>query len=133
MWLLDTNICIYLIKKKPQPVLDRLRAVDIDTVAVSSITVAELQYGVARSARPEQNGLALAAFLAPLGVAPFDDDAAAVYGAVRADLERAGTPIGSLDLLIAAHALSLGRTVVTNNTRELLRVAGLKVENWAEG
>ena len=133
MWLLDTNICIYLIKKQPQRVLDRLRGIDIDTVSVSSITVAELQYGVAKSARPEQNSLALAAFLAPLTVEPFDDAAAAVYGTVRAQLERAGTPIGSLDMLIAAHALALDRTVVTNNTGEFQRVVGLKLENWAQG
>jgi tRNA(fMet)-specific endonuclease VapC len=80
--------------------------------------VAELQYGVAKSARPEQNALALAASLAPLDVEPFDDGAATVYGTVRAELERAGTPIGSLDMLIASHALALGRTIVTNNTRE---------------
>lgn len=132
MWLLDTNICIYLIKGKPQRLLDRLREQAISTIAVSSVTVAELQYGVAKSARPEQNALALAAFLAPLGVEPFDDAAAAAYGPVRAGLERAGTPIGSMDILIAAHALALGRTVVTNNVREFDRVAGLKVENWAE-
>jgi tRNA(fMet)-specific endonuclease VapC len=131
MWLLDTNICIYLIKKQPERVVQRLRSLDISTVGVSSITVAELQYGVAKSNRPEQNALALAALLAPLDVLAFDDAAAAVYGTVRAGLERAGTPIGSMDLLIAAHALALGRTVVTNNTREFSRVAGLKVENWA--
>ena len=130
MWILDTNICIYLIKKKPDRLLARLREVDINAVAVSAITVAELQYGVAKSARPEQNGLALAALLAPLSVEPFDDAAAAVYGTVRAVLERAGTPIGSMDLLIAAHALALSRTLVTNNARELRRVKGLKVENW---
>lgn len=133
MWLLDTNICIYLIRRKPDRLLARLRSVDINTVGVSSITVAELQYGVAKSARPEQNGLALAAFLAPLGVEPFDDAAAALYGTVRAALERAGTPMGSLDMLIASHALALGRTVVTNNLREFQRVIGLNVENWAEG
>ena len=131
MWLLDTNICIYLIKKQPERVVQRLRSLDISTVGVSSITVAELQYGVAKSNRPEQNALALAALLAPLDVLAFDDAAAAVYGTVRAGLERAGTPIGSMDLLIAAHALALGRTIVTNNTREFSRVAGLKVENWA--
>lgn len=131
MWLLDTNVCIYLIQKKPERVLQRLRALDISTVGVSSITVAELQYGVAKSTRPEQNALALAALLAPLDVLAFDDGAAAVYGAVCAGLERAGTPIGSMDLLIAAHALARGRTVVTNNTREFSRVAGLKMENWA--
>lgn len=132
MLLLDTNICIYLIKKKPQHVMERLRRIDIDTVSVSSITVAELQYGVAKSAHPEQNGLALAAFLAPLTVEPFGDAAAAAYGTVRADLERAGTPIGSLDMLIASHALALDRTVVTNNTREFQRVVALKMENWVE-
>lgn len=131
MWLLDTNICIYLIKRKPDRVLQRLRALDISTVGVSSITVAELQYGVAKSTRPEQNALGLAALLAPLDVLAFDDGAAAAYGAVRAELERAGTPIGSMDLLIAAHALALGRTVVTNNTREFSRVAGLKAEDWS--
>lgn len=131
MWLLDTNICIYLIKKQPERVVLRLRSLDISTVGVSSITVAELQYGAAKSNRPEQNALALAALLAPLDVLAFDDAAAAVYGTVRTGLERAGTPIGSMDLLIAAHALALGRTVVTNNTREFSRVGGLKVENWA--
>lgn len=131
MWLLDTNICIYLIKKRPQRLLARLRETDIDRVSVSAITVAELQYGVAKSARPEQNALALGALLAPLRVEPFDDAAATVYGAVRAGLERAGTPIGSLDLLIAAHALALDRALVTNNAREFERVAGLRVENWA--
>lgn len=131
MWLLDTNICIYLIKRKPERVLQRLRTLDISTVGVSSITVAELQYGVAKSTRPEQNALALAALLAPLDVLAFDDDAAAAYGAVRAELERAGTPSGGMDLLIAAHALALRRTVVTNNTREFGRVSGLRLENWA--
>jgi tRNA(fMet)-specific endonuclease VapC len=131
-WLLDTNICIYLIKKKPAVTLRRLRAVNVADVAVSSITVAELQYGVAKSARPEQNALALAELLAPLAVLPFDDAAATAYGLVRAELERAGTPIGGMDILIAAHAVALGRTIVTNNTREFRRVAGLRVENWAE-
>ena len=132
MWLLDTNICIYLIKKKPERLLHRLREVDIAAVSVSAVTVAELQYGVAKSARPEQNALALAAFLAPLGVDTFDDGAAAAYGQLRADLERVGTPIGSLDMLIAAQALASGRIVVTNNTQEFRRVAGLKVEDWTE-
>jgi tRNA(fMet)-specific endonuclease VapC len=131
MWLLDTNICIHLIKQKPRHVLDHLRTLDIASVSISSITLAELQYGVAKSSRPEQNGEALAAFLAPLGVEPFEDPAAAAYGVLRAELERRGTPIGSLDMLIAAHALSLDRTLITNNEREFRRVSGLKVENWA--
>lgn len=131
MWLLDTNICIYLIKKKPPVVLARLREVDVATVGVSAITVAELQHGVAKSDRPDQNAVALGAFLAPLTVLSFDDAAATAYGAVRTQLERAGTPIGSLDMLIAGHALALGRVVVTNNEREFQRVVGLRVVNWA--
>ena len=131
MWLLDTNICIYLIKRKPEGLLLRLRRVDPSAVSVSAVTVAELQHGVAKSARPEQNALALAAFLAPIRVEPFDDAAAAAYGMVRATLERSGTPIGGMDMLIAAHALSLDCTLVTNNDREFRRVAELRVENWA--
>ena len=131
IWLLDTNMCIYLIKARPERVLSRLRALDVAVVAVSSITVAELQYGVAKSARPEQNALALAGFLAPLTVRAFDDAAAATYGTVRANLERVGKPIGSMDMLIAAHALALKSTLVTNNAREFIRVDGLKLENWA--
>lgn len=131
MWMLDTNICIHLIKQKPKVVLDRLRALDIATVSISSITLSELEYGVAKSARPDQNASALAALLAPLTVEPFEDRAAAAYGLVRAALERQGTPIGSLDMLIGAHALSLGRTLVTNNDREFVRISGLKVERWA--
>ena len=130
MWLLDTNICIHLIKRKPRAVLDHLHTLEVSKVAVSSITLAELQFGVAKSDRPEQNSEALAAFLAPLTVCPFTDEAAEAYGPIRADLERQGTPIGSLDLLIGAHALALGFTLVTNNDREFRRIKGLKWENW---
>jgi len=130
MWLLDTNICIYLIKKRPPSVLDRLRTLNIREVAISSITLAELEFGVAKSAKPEVNAQALAAFVAPLGVEPFEDVAAAAYGDVRAQLERARTPIGSLDMLIAGHALSLDATLVTNNEREFRKVAHLKVQSW---
>ncbi|MCK6529931.1 type II toxin-antitoxin system VapC family toxin [Myxococcota bacterium] len=131
MWLLDTNICIFLIRQKSPRVLDRLRTLDIESVGISSITLAELEYGVAKSAQSERNRAALAAFVAPLGVMPFDDAAAERYGAIRADLERSGHPIGSLDMLIAAHAMALGRTLVTHNEREFRRVRGLEVENWA--
>jgi tRNA(fMet)-specific endonuclease VapC len=89
-----------------------------------------LQFGVAKSARPEQNALALGAFLAPLTVEPFTDDAAAAYGANRASLARMGKPIGSFDMLIGAHAVALQRTLVTNNTSEFRRIGGLHVENW---
>lgn len=100
-------------------------------MGISSITLAELESGVARSARSERNRAALAAFVAPLGVMPFDGAAAERYGTIRADLERSGNPIGSLDMLIAAHAMALGRTLVTHHERELRRVRGLDVEDWA--
>lgn len=131
MWMLDTNICIYLMKQQPAGLIRRMRDIDLSTIRISSVTVAELQYGVARSARQEQNALALAVFLAPLQVEPFHDAAAAAYGPIRATLERAGTPIGSMDLLLAAQAVASGYTLVTNNVREFQRVPGLKVENWA--
>ena len=130
-FLLDTNMCIYLIKGQPAQALARLQSLEIATVGISSITLSELEYGVSRSSRPEQNKLALLEFLAPLEILPYDDDAAAMYGPIRASLERQGTPIGPLDTLIAAHALALGCTLVTNNKREFSRIPSLTVENWA--
>jgi tRNA(fMet)-specific endonuclease VapC len=128
--LLDTNICIYIIRRQPAAVFARFDALAPGSVGISSITYAELAYGVAKSARPAQNQLALQAFTAPLVVLPFDHAAAAAYGDVRAHLERKGTPIGPLDLQIAAHALSAGLVLVTNNTAEFRRVPKLRVENW---
>ena len=132
-YLLDTDICIYLIKRQPESVIGHLAEQQVGDVGVSAVTVAELQYGVARSTQTERNARALELFLAPLVIADFDAGAATAYGAVRAALERAGAPIGALDTLIAAHALSLGATLVTNNTREFGRVPGLVVANWAAG
>jgi len=109
--------------------MQRLRP---DNLCVSSVTLSELEYGAAKSADPQRNRLALAEFMTPLSVLPYDDAAAPVYGRVRAELERAGTPIGPLDTMIAAHALSLGLILVTDNEREFRRVSGLKVQNWAE-
>ena len=129
-YLLDTNICIYLIKQRPSRVIERLQTLKIDDVGVSAITVAELQYGAAKSACPDRNRLALTGFLAPLEILDFTAASAAVYGRIRADLERSGTPIGAYDLLIAAQALSGGFTLVTNNEREFRRILGLTVENW---
>ena len=129
-FLLDTNMCIYLIKGQPAQALARLQSLEIATVGISSITLSELEYGVSKSSRPEQNKLALLEFLAPLEILPYDDDAAR-YGPIRASLERQGTPIGPLDTLIAAHALALGCTLVTNNEREFSRIPSLAVENWA--
>ena len=128
--LLDTNICIYLIKKKPLKVLKKLSEYAVSDIGISSITVAELLYGVEKSSLQERNRDALNGFLAPFEIMPFDDLAAEVYGRIRAGLERKGTPIGSMDMLIAAHALSLGVTLVTNNTKEFKRVPHLQVANW---
>lgn len=130
-YLLDTNICITIIKQKPARVIRRLRKLSISDVGISTITLSELEYGVEKSSRPAQNKLALAQFLAPLEIVPYDDRAAAAYGSIRATLEKQGKPIGALDLLIAAHALALGSTLVTNNESEFQRVPDLPVENWA--
>ena len=132
-YMLDTNICIYLIKRQPAHLLARFEALSFGDIGVSSITIAELQYGVYKSQHAEQNRQALEQFLIPLTVADFDYDAAAAYGAMGAMLEREGTPIGSLDTLIAAHALSLNVTLVTNNEREFSRLPHLKVVTWAAG
>ncbi|WP_036485330.1 type II toxin-antitoxin system VapC family toxin [Myxosarcina sp. GI1] len=129
-FLLDTNICIYIIKQKPLEVLQKFNAYDLGDIGISSITVAELEFGVQKSQFPEKNRQALTQFLLPLTVVDFDPAAAAMYGMVRAILEKQGTTIGSLDTLIAAHALSLELTLVTNNTREFSRVPNLKLENW---
>jgi tRNA(fMet)-specific endonuclease VapC len=129
-YLLDTNICIYIIKQHPPQVIHRLRSCGIGDVAVSSITLAELEYGAAKSSRPEQNREALLIFASPLEILPFDDDAALHYGDIRAHLERSGQSIGAMDMLIAAHARSIPLTLVTNNTREFARVPHLLVENW---
>ena len=129
-YLLDTNICIYIIKKKPLQVIQKLQSLDISDVAISSITLSELEYGVSKSAAVEKNKLALTQFLAPIETISFDDKAAEIYGNIRADLERKGTPIGPLDTLIGAHALSLGYTLVTNNTKEFERILNIELENW---
>jgi len=129
--LLDTNICIYLIKKRPPSVLKRFDTLAAGTLAVSSITVAELEFGVQKSQYPPQNQQALEQFLMPLVILDFDHEAARTYGKLRAWFETKGKTIGALDMLIAAHALSKGLSLVTNNVREFSKVPGLKVINWA--
>jgi tRNA(fMet)-specific endonuclease VapC len=129
-FLFDTNICIQLLRAGSRKTLARVRRYDLDEIAISSITLAELQYGVAKSARPAHHELLLAQFCAPIAILAFDHVAAETYGRVRAALERAGTPIGPLDTLIASHALALGLMLVTTNEREFERVEGLRVENW---
>jgi len=129
-YMLDTNICIYIIKKKPIEVLTKLQQHKIEEIGISSITLSELEYGVSKSAKSQQNKLALAQFLAPIEIVSYDDNAATAYGQIRSTLEKQGTPIGSLDTLIGAHALSIGCTLVTNNTKEFTRIPNLLVENW---
>jgi tRNA(fMet)-specific endonuclease VapC len=129
-FLLDTNACIALIKQKPAAAIRRLAALAPGEAGLSSVTLAELHYGVQKSAQTEQNAAALCEFLLPLEVVPFDAEAAEAYGRVRAGLEKIGTPIGALDTLIGAHALSLSAILITNNTREFGRIAGLRVEDW---
>jgi tRNA(fMet)-specific endonuclease VapC len=131
-FLLDTNICIYIIKQKPPKVFKKFQTLNPLDVGVSSITVAELEYGAYKSQRQEQNRAALSQFLIPLEILPFDERATQTYGQIRAELERRGTVIGSMDMLIASQAISLGLTLVTNNVRELSQIPGLTLENWVE-
>ena len=128
--LLDTNICIYLIRQRSPEVLRRFEEYEVGEIGVSAITVAELYFGARKSQRATQNARALEQFLLPLEIAEFSFEAAVVYGDVRATLEKRGTPVGPLDTLIAAHALSLEVTLVTNNTREFARVSNLTLDDW---
>ena len=129
-YLLDTNIWIYVIKRRPPQVLARFQRCALGDLGLSTVTLAELQYGVAKSAFPARNQQALDAFTLPLEALPFDTAAALAYGPIRTTLERQGTPIGAMDLLIAARARSLGVILVTNNPREFGRVEGLQIETW---
>ena len=129
MILLDTNICIYIINAKPPAVLERFRQYRMGDIGLCSVVAAELAFGVAKS-DSARNRQALEMFLAPLIILPFDAAAVWVYGDLRADLERRGTPIGSLDTMIAAHALSQQALLITNNTREFSKVPGLQLDNW---
>ena len=132
MILLDTNICIYIINARPPAVLARFQQHRLGDIGLCSVVAAELAYGVAKSGSA-RNRQALEMFLAPLAVLPFDDAAFWAYGNLRADLERRGTPIGALDTLIAAHALSQQALLVTHNTREFTQVSGLQLADWTAG
>jgi tRNA(fMet)-specific endonuclease VapC len=129
-YILDTNTCIYIIKKKPVSVLDRFNSIPLGQIGISVITLAELEYGARKSASPEKNLAALHQFLIPFEIFSFHYEATIEYGIIRSALEKSGMPIGPLDLLIAAHARSLNCILVTNNEREFRRVGGLQVENW---
>jgi tRNA(fMet)-specific endonuclease VapC len=131
-YLLDTDTCVAMIRQRPDRVLHRLKQQLPGTVGVSAITIGELCTGAAKSTQPAQNVEALAQFLLPLEVYSFDYGAAQIYGTIRAELERQGTPIGTMDMLIAAHALSLDLIVVTHNTRHFAKVPELRLEDWFE-
>ncbi len=130
-YLLDTNICIYLIKRKPPEVIQRFHQMQPGDALISSVTTSELYYGAQKSQRVRTNLEALNSFLLPFHVVEYDESSSFLYGELRADLEKRGQPIGPLDMMIAAHALSLDVTLVTNNIREFERVKGLRLENWA--
>lgn len=129
-YMLDTNICIFVMAGRGAALAERFEA-ESERLCISSVTLAELSYGVEKSAARERNRRALDGFVARLEVLGFDDGAARVYGALRARLERDGRVIGPYDMMIAAHAVSRGLTVVTNNRREFDRVEGLAVEDWS--
>jgi len=131
-YMLDTNICIALIKRKPPKTLRRFDRLSAGDVGISTITLAELRYGIVKSQQVERNRQALEEFLLPLEVADFDESATSAYGTVRADLENAGRPIGLLDTQIGAHALSLDAALVTENTTEFRRIKWLKIEKWLD-
>ena len=130
-YMLDTNMCIYLIKRHPERVLKKFITLPIGDVCISSITLAELIYGVHKSQHQKKNKAALNEFLSPLDIMPFDETAADHYGQIRTYLEKEGMPIGPLDMMIAAHAQCLGSILVTNNKKEFVRVPNLSIEDWA--
>jgi tRNA(fMet)-specific endonuclease VapC len=130
-YMLDTNICIYVIKNRPTLLRDRFNDF-ADQLCVSVITLAELIYGAEKSARAHENLAVVEQFCARLDVLPFAERAASHYGQLWAELERAGQPIGIHDMMIGSHARSEGLAVVTNNVREFQRMPGLRLENWLE-
>ena len=130
-YMLDTNICIYIIREKPVKVIKKLCTFELTDIVISAITHSELEFGVSKSSRREENREALNNFLSPLEIVPYDDKAAVVYGQIRTHLEKKGTVVGAMDMLIGAHAKSIPVTLVTNNLKEFKRIPGLRVENWA--
>jgi tRNA(fMet)-specific endonuclease VapC len=132
-YLLDTSVCVELIRGRAARLLKRMAQRPTADFALSSITLAELQYGAEKSARPLHQRQTLEKFLVPFAILDFDKDTTVAYGRIRVQLEAAGTPIGALDTLIAAHAVSRDLTLLTRNIREFRRVSGLKAEDWTKG
>ena len=130
-YLIDTNICIYVMNKRPHEVIQKFKNIEIGQICISSITVSELYYGVSKSKLQKQNSNRLEEFLTPFEILPYDETASKFYGSIRSQLESQGSVIGPLDMLIAAHALSNDLVLVTNNEKEFKRIESLKIENWA--
>ena len=130
MFLIDTNICIYIINDHPPEVVQKFREIGVGNICISSITVSELQYGAYKSKQIKKNLKRLDEFLRPFEILAYDETASNYYGKIRSDLENQGNVIGPLDMLIAAHALSENLTLITNNEKEFNRVKSLKVKNW---
>jgi len=128
--MLDTNICIYIIKNKPKSVKERFREFEIGELCISTITISELMYGAFRSEHTEKNLKAIESFLIPFEIVDYDFIASVEYGKIRAYLEKKGQVIGNMDMQIAGHALALNLVLVTNNIREFERVVGLGLDNW---
>lgn len=129
-FMLDTDICIYIIRQRPGSLLERFSSLPVGEIGISVITLAELEYGASKSSQPRRNHEALELFISPMEVAAFDRRATIAYGKIRDDLEKKGRPIGAMDLLIAAHAVRLEVRLVTNNEKAFSRVPGLRLENW---
>lgn len=132
MYLLDTNTCIYAIKKKPIIVLEKIKERSKHGIFISALTVAELEYGIENSKNIEGNRISLLKYLSFFNILPFDDKDAIPYGKLKSRLLREGRLIGPIDMLLAAQAISKDLIFVTNNTKEFERVGNLKLENWAE-
>lgn len=128
--MLDTNICIYIMKNRPEHIKEKLKTFNLGDVYLSSVVVSELYYGVYKSVQIERNLVALEHFLKPFNIVDYDLKASVEYGKIRGSLEKAGKAIGGLDMLIAAHARSLGLTLVTNNTKEFEIIESLEIDNW---
>ena len=129
-YLIDTNICIYIMNNHPPEVLEKFKLIGVGEVGISSISVSELHYGACKSNKTKQNIKRLEEFLYPFEILAYDESASREYGKIRSQLEKKGQIIGPLDMLIAAHAISKRLTIITNNTKEFKRVKLLKIENW---
>ena len=131
-FLIDTNICIYIMNNRPPEVIQRFKNIEIGLIGISSISVSELHYGVNKSRCIKHNLKRLEEFLNPFEILPYDENASRYYGKIRSQLEKQGNVIGPLDMLIAAHALSKDLILITNNEKEFKRIQAVKVENWVD-